>query len=79
MTGLKKELADFLHLNVNISVLSEGGGTLTQQGTLLPRAAGSHDFNFYMYSKDSITNFVKQRNDELQGTKYKGVTPVKAL
>ncbi len=77
--GLTPGLNNFLHINVNISVLSDAGGAMQQQGTLLPRAAGSHDFNFYMYGKNSANNYAKQRNDEQKGLKYKGVQPVSAF
>ena len=76
---LDQTLADFMYINVNISVLSDGEGALGQQGALLPKAAGSHDFNFYMYGKNSRNNFAKQRADELRGNKYSGVTALTLL
>ncbi len=75
-TGLNGLFSDFTHVNINISVLADAGGNMTQQGELLPRAAGTHDFNFYMYGKDSENNYLKQRSDEQRGIKYKGVTGV---
>ena len=72
-SGLNQSLNDLLFLNVNIGVLSDGTGTMQQQGQLLPRAAGTHDFNFYMYTKDSANNYAKQKNDEARGIKYQGV------
>ena len=67
-------LNDFLHINVNIDVLKDAGATMQKQGDLLPRAAGTHDFNFYMYGKNSTNNYLKQRADEQRGVKYLGVT-----
>ncbi len=68
--------SDLEHFNINISVLKDGTGFMPKQGDILPGAAGTHDFNFYMYSTESKLNFVKQENDELKGLKYKGVSPV---
>ena len=79
MSKLKDTLGDFLYLNVNIAVLADGTGSMQQQGTLLPKAAGTHDFNFYMYGKNSKNNYLKQRNDELRGEKYTGVTAFPAF
>ncbi len=74
VSELDGELNDLLHLNVNISVLADGEGTLHQQGTILPSAAGTQDFNFYMYDKNSKNNYAKQRTDEQNGRKYLGVS-----
>ena len=76
LSGLTEGLNDLLHVNINISVLADAGGNMTQQGTVLPRAAGSHDFNFYMYGSSGGNNYLKQLNDEQRGLKYKGVTSV---
>ena len=74
MDDLNEELSDFKYIHVNIGVLSEGSGTMQQQGSLLPRAAGTHDFNFYMYgAKDSRNTYAKQLSDAQKGIKYKGV------
>lgn len=73
---LESSLSDFTHVNVNIGILANGKDEMHQQGTLLPKAAGTHDFNFYMYGKDSANDFVKQKSDEQKGIKYKNVLPV---
>ncbi len=76
LSGLNEGLADLNYMNINISVLKDGGGLMEQQGTKLPLAAGTHDFNFYMYGKESANNYAAQRAAEQNGTKYKGVAPV---
>ena len=43
---------------------------MIDQGGFLPLAAGSQDFRFLMYSKDSANNFDKQKADAANGTKY---------
>ncbi len=70
---LKENLKNLLHLNVNISILKDGGGTMQQQGTLLPSAAGTQDFNFYMYGSNGANNYSAQKTEEQQGKKYDGV------
>lgn len=79
MSKLDASLNDFLQMRINISVLAGGSGAMQQQGTLLPKAAGTQDFNFYMYGKNGANNYVKQLSDEQKGLKYKGVQPVSAF
>ncbi len=76
MDGLNEDLKDLRHLSVNISILKDGQGAMQQQGTLLPSAAGTQDFNFYMYGSDSRNNYDKQLVDARQGAKYSGVARV---
>ena len=61
--------------SINISVLAEGvtnmNDPLYSQGTYLPLAAGTEPFTFYMYNKDSITNYDKQVADIKSGNAYK--------
>lgn len=61
--------------NINISVLAEGvtnvNDPLYSQGTYLPLAAGKEPFTFYMYNKDSVTNYDKQVADIASGNAYK--------
>ncbi len=74
---LDSSLNDLSHVNVNIGMLANGNTPeMQRQGELLPRAAGTHDFNFYMYGKDSANNYAKQKSDEQKGLKYKDVLPV---
>ena len=76
-SGLNTSLGDFHHVNVNISILKNGSDeSMQQQGELLPSAAGTRDFNFYMYGSGSANSYEKQKNDEQMGLKYKGVTPL---
>ncbi len=70
---LDEARSDFLSLNVNISVLKGGGADIGKQGSLLPAAAGTQDFRFYMYGSDSVhNNYVSQ----LTGKNYGGVKPI---
>ena len=76
-SGLNTSLSDFHHVNVNISILKNGSDeSMQQQGELLPSAASTRDFNFYMYGSGSANSYEKQKNDEQMGLKYKGVTPL---
>ena len=72
-------LNDFMYIGVNIGVLKGGQGVLDTQGTILPKAAGSHDFNFYMYGSNSANNYLAQLNDEQKGLKYSGVSKLSAF
>lgn len=74
MEGLNEELKDFTHLNVNLDVLKGGGDIMGKQGSTLPYAAGTRDFNFYMYNGGSANNYTKQDDDAKKGVKYSGVT-----
>ncbi len=76
LSELKASLSDFLYVNVNISILKNGtDDSMRRQGELLPSAAGTRDFNFYMYGSGTANDYTKQLNDEQMGLKYKGVSP----
>lgn len=69
--GLDENLCDFKQYRVNISILAESDDdVMIDQGGFLPLAAGSQDFRFFMYSKDSANNFDKQKADAANGIKY---------
>ena len=69
--GLDENLRDFKQYRVNISILAESDDdVMIDQGGFLPLAAGSQDFRFFMYSKDSANNFDKQLADAANGIKY---------
>ena len=69
--GLDENLRDFKQYRVNISILAESDDdVMIDQGRFLPLAAGSQDFRFFMYSKDSANNFDKQKADAANGIKY---------
>lgn len=67
---------------INISVLAEGYEVqpdidfddpdylLYMQGTMLPLAAGTADFNFYMYNSKSVNNYQKQLQSVNDGTAF---------
>ena len=62
---------------VNIGILAQSSDTTLQLlGQVLPYAAGTQDFRFYMYSADCANNYDKQLKDAKEGTKYIGVKPV---
>lgn len=65
------------HLNINIEQFSTSENpTTSRQTTLLPLAAGTHDFNFYMYTSDGPNNYDWQVNATKEGTRYQGVAKV---
>lgn len=62
---------------VNINILANSDDpVLNQQGTLLPLAAGTEDFRFYMYDAASVNGYRQQVADKNNGTSYDGVKPV---
>lgn len=76
--GLKESLRDFTQYNINIGVLAESDDPILQrQGQVLPAAAGTKDFRFFMYGADSQNNYDNQLADSASGNKYDGVKPVK--
>ncbi|MCH5159710.1 MAG: Ig-like domain-containing protein [Clostridiales bacterium] len=77
LDGLNAELNDFTHVNINIKQLADSPDeNLSRQGTLLPYAAGTNDFNFFMYTADCNNNYGKQQSDIQNGVKYSGVVAV---
>lgn len=75
---LDESLQDFARYNINIGILAESEDPILQkQGQILPGAAGTRDFRFYMYGADSANNYLKQISDSAAGTKYNGIKPVK--
>lgn len=76
--GLNKSLRGFTQYNINIGVLANSDDPILQkQGQVLPAAAGTRDFRFFMYSADSENNYLKQLSDSANGSKYDGVKPVR--
>ena len=78
MENLNADIADLKQFNINISVLKDASqGNLQNEGNLLPKAAGTRDFRFYIYGADSKNfGYNRQKEDEANGNKYKGVSPV---
>lgn len=75
---LDAQYTDFTRYDVNIGILKETDDkTLQDQGTYLPLAAGTRDFNFYLYSSNSKNSIEKQIDDHELGVAYAGVIPVK--
>ena len=73
-------VSDFEQYDINISVLaSSSDSILNKQGSLLPTAAGSQDFRFYMYDGGSDFSYSKQVLDAQTGVKYDGVKKINVL
>ena len=73
--NMSGSLGKLQHLSINVGqfVTSENA-VVKRQAQLLPYAAGTHDFNFWLYAADSDNNYTKQENDIANGTKYTGVS-----
>lgn len=59
---------------INLSVLAAGEAdntALYMQGTMLPKAAGTSDFRFYMYNNNSHTDYQRQLAAINSGEAYK--------
>lgn len=70
-------LGNLQHLSINVGqFVSSDNAIVKRQAQLLPYAAGTHDFNFWLYAADSDNNYEKQESDIANGTKYTGVTKV---
>lgn len=77
---LNAQYVDFARYDVNIGILKETDDKILQdQGTYLPLAAGTRDFNFYLYSSNSKNSLDKQLSDHETGRAYEGVIPVKIV
>ncbi len=76
--NLNSELNNLEHIAINIGqfVTVEDNPVVKRQAQLLPYAAGTHDFNFWMYSADGTNNYDTQLSDTNSGTKYSGVAKV---
>ena len=80
ISGLTGTYKSFEHYQINISVLSGAeDATMKNQGDILPSAAGTNDFNFFMYSANGTAGYSAQLADSAAGIKYKGIQPVPAF
>ncbi len=78
LSKLDTRYKDFTRYDVNIGILKETNDKdLQDQGTYLPLAAGTQDFNFFLYSNSSEKSLYKQLDDHETGVAYSGVLPVK--
>lgn len=74
---LDENLADLSRYCINIGILaSSPDPKLQRQGSMLPNAAGTNDFRFYVYGSDSANGYEEQLRAERDGTKYNGVAPL---
>lgn len=75
LSALNDSVNNFTHLSVNIGQFADSGNaTVKRQAELLPLAAGTHDFNFWLYTADCANNYSAQREDTANGTRYSGLT-----
>ncbi len=74
---LKGDLGEFKHISINIGQFAgTSNDIVSKQAQRLPLAAGTHDFNFWIYAADGANNFDKQRSDASNGVKYSGVSKI---
>lgn len=75
LSGISGGLSDFSEYLVNIGILAQSDDpVMADQGTVLPLAAGTQDFRFYMYGADSANSYAKQLADAESGVKYAGIS-----
>lgn len=79
LTEANDETKQFGVYNVNISVLKNSKDeNIKQQGEILPNAAGTGDFRFYLYNNKSSRNLSWQENIKNQGNQGMNIIPVVA-
>lgn len=79
LTEANDETKQFGVYNVNISVLKNSEDkNISQQGEMLPMAAGAGDFRFYLYNNKSSRNLSWQENIKNQGNQGENIIPVVA-
>ncbi len=72
--NLDGSLNELKHISINIGQFSgTSNAVVSRQAQLLPLAAGTHDFNFFMYTADGQNSYEKQLADTANGTKYDSV------
>ncbi len=77
LSQLNEEFVDLTHLSINIGQFAGAENpVVARQAQLLPLAAGTHDFNFWLYPADSTNNYAKQVSDKNKNVGYAGVTKV---
>lgn len=79
LTRANDETKQFGVYNVNIYVLADSEDeNIKQQGEILPNAAGTGDFRFYLYNNKSSRNLSWQENIKNQGNQGMNIIPVVA-
>lgn len=76
LSGLDGERNDLAEYPINLDVLSKAEGNTGYQGQILPSAAGTQDFRFFLYRKDGPCGLAAQRRDAAEGRKYAAVRPL---
>ncbi len=74
-SALDESLRDLHRYYINISVLRNDSET-SGLAQILPRAAGTQDFRFYMYDASSANSYEKQKADAAAGSSYSGIRQV---
>lgn len=67
---------DLKEYRVNISVLGEAEGGTGYLGQILPSAAGTQDFRFYLFGKDGENSLQKHKDAAANGKKYDGIKAI---
>lgn len=79
LTRANDETKQFGVYNVNIDVLADSEDeNIKQQGEILPNAAGTGDFRFYLYNNKSSRNLSWQESIKNQGNQGMNIIPVVA-
>ena len=79
LTEANDETKQFGVYNVNIDVLADSEDeNIKQQGEILPNAAGTGDFRFYLYNNKSSRNLSWQENLKYQESQGMKIHPVVA-
>lgn len=66
----------FKEYSVNLSVLGSAEGNTGHLGQILPLAAGTQDFRFFLYTADGTKSYARQKQDVFEGRKYEGIKPL---
>ncbi len=73
------EEAGLSEYSVNLSVLGEAEGNTGYQGQILPAAAGTRDFRFFLYGKSGNNNRAEQQRQAQEGRKYENISPLSPM
>ncbi len=78
LDALAERCQGYNRYDVNISILQESEDESIQHlGEILPRAAGTQNFRFFMYASDGPNSYKKQLEDEAASQKYLGIKPLR--
>lgn len=77
-TSLREDYGSGYRVNLSILDGADDEG-MAHQGAYLVAAAGTQDFRFYMFGKNSVNSYEKQLADEDAGIKYDGIGRLSAF